>query len=290
MVDGARRNYGVAMVASRLLVILAAAMWSTGGAAIKLCQLSPWQIAGGRSLVAGLLLFLLFRSARVRPDRHIAWAAAAYAATVLLFVIANKLTTAANAIFIQDSAPLYVLVLSPLIVGERATKGELFAAPVYVLGIVLFFLDQLSPGQLAGNLLALASGVSFALCIMGLRRLRERGADAAAAWGNLLAVAAALPWVGQGPPPRATDVALVLFLGVFQLGLAYAMFARGLRGVTAVEASLLMLLEPVLNPVWTFLLTGERPGPWAVAGGAIILAATAWRTLAPAGRPPKDRS
>jgi len=269
------------MIRSRLLLLAAAVLWSTAGAAIKICQLSSWQIAGGRSLVAGLFLLLAVREARVRPTGRVLLVAIAYAFTVVLFVTATKLTTAANAIFIQDTAPLWVLLLSPWLLSETPSRGELLAIPVYAVGLSLFFLDDLSAGQLTGNLIALASGVAFALSILGLRLLRGDG-PAALVWGNVLGAVVTLPMWSAGPAPRALDLALVLFLGVFQLGLAYLCFSRGLEKVPAVEASLLVLLEPVLNPVWTFLVAGERPGRWAIAGGAVVLAATAWRTLAPA--------
>jgi drug/metabolite transporter (DMT)-like permease len=204
----------------------------------------------------------------------------AYAGTVVLFVLGTKLTTAANAIFIQDTAPLWVLLLSPWFLRERPTRGELLSVPVYAAGLGLFFLDELSPGQLAGNLVALASGVAFAFSILGLRKIRE-GGPPALVWGNLLAAAIALPMWPSGPAATTRDLALVVYLGVFQLGLSYLFFAKGLLGTPAVEASLLVLLEPVLNPVWTFLIAGERPGPWAIVGGGVILAATAWRTLVP---------
>ncbi|HTN52443.1 MAG TPA: DMT family transporter, partial [Anaeromyxobacter sp.] len=239
----------------------------------------------------GLFLFAAMPAARRRPKPRVALAVGGYAATVILFAIANKLTTAANAIFIQDTAPLWVLLLSPALLGERPSRGELLAVPVYGLGLGLFFLDELSAGQLTGNLVALASGVAFALSILGLRRIRHEG-PSALLWGNLLAAAIALPLWPAGPAPRPLDLGLLLFLGVFQLGLSYVCFSRGLARTPAVEASLLVLLEPVLNPVWTFLLAGERPGPWALAGGAVVLAATAWRTLAPvlmAGRPAPER-
>lgn len=268
------------MLRSRLLLLAAAALWSTAGAAMKICGLSGLQIAGGRSLVAGLFLLVALPEARRRPTARMALAVLGYAATVTLFALANKLTTAANAIFIQDSAPLWVLVLSPALISERAGRGELLSIPVYALGLALFFLDELSPGQLTGNLLALAAGVAFALCIIGLRMAREDG-PAALVLGNLLAAAAVLPFWASGPAPRPLDLALLAYLGVFQLGLAYLCFARGIARVPALEASLLVLLEPVLNPVWTFLLVGERPGPWALAGGAVVLGATVWRTAAP---------
>jgi drug/metabolite transporter (DMT)-like permease len=265
------------MLRARLEILAAAVLWSTAGAAMKLTRLSGWQIGAGRSLVAAGFLFLAFRGARVRPTRGLLAAAASYAATVLLFSLANKLTTSANAIFLQDTAPLWVVVLSPLLLHDRPTRGELLSIPVYGLGLALFFLDDLSPGQLAGNVVALVSGVAFALCIVTLRRVGEAGV-AAIAWGNVVAAAVALPMWAAGPAPGARDLALLLYLGVFQLGSAYALFARGVQHTPAVEASLLVLLEPVLNPIWAFFLAGERPGPWAIAGGAIVLGATAVRT------------
>jgi len=262
------------------LILAAATLWSTAGAAIKLCELSGWQINFGRSAVAALFLAAFIPGARRRLDRSLAWVAVAYAFTVLLFVLANKATTSANAIFLQDTAPLWVLLLSPVLLRERPTRGELLSAPLFLLGLLLFFLDQLSPGQWVGNVLAVASGVAFALCIMGLRKLGARNVSAIV-WGNALAALMSLPMALRGPAPTTRDVGIVLFLGLFQLGASYALFARGVRHTPAVEASLLALVEPVLNPVWTFLLAGERPGPWAIRGGAIILAATLWRTLAP---------
>jgi drug/metabolite transporter, DME family len=265
---------------ARLSLLAAAVLWSTAGAAIKLSALTGWQIAAGRSLVAGAFVLLFFPEARRLPTRRVLLVAVAYAFTVVLFVLATKLTTAANAIFIQDTAPLWVLLLSPWLLRERPTRSELLAVPIYMLGLGLFFLDDLSAGQRLGNWVALASGVAFALSIVGLRLVSTAGTSALA-WGNLLAALMALPFWGGGPALRPADLGLLLYLGIFQLGLAYVLFSFGLRGTPAVEASLLVLLEPVLNPIWSFLLTGERPGPWALAGGAIVLAATAWRTLAP---------
>jgi DME family drug/metabolite transporter len=262
------------------LILAGATLWSTAGAAIKLCSLSGWQINLGRSLVAAVVLAGLFPSARRRPGRPVLLVSVAYAFTVLLFVLANKATTSANAIFIQDTAPLWVLLLSAWVLHEPPTRGELLSAPFFLLGLALFFFDQLSPGQTLGNVIAVGSGVAFALCILGLRKLGPRNVSAIV-WGNLLAALLSLPFAIGGPTPTVRDLGLVLFLGIFQLGLAYALFARGLHHTPAVEASLLALVEPVLNPVWTFLLTGERPGPWAIRGGAVVLAATLWRTLAP---------
>ena len=265
---------------SRLLLLAAAALWSSAGAVIKLSALDAWQLAGGRALVAAVFLALAVPTARRWPSRRILLVAVAYTCTTVLFVLSNKLTTAANAIFLQDTAPLWVLLLSPWVLGERPSRGELFSVPIFGAGLALFFLDRLSPGQLAGNLVALVAGVAFAASIMGLRRLGPEG-PAALIWGNVLAAAISLPLWPSGPPAGAGDLVAVAFLGVFQLGLSYLCFSAGLRGTPAVEASLLVLLEPVLNPVWTYLFAGERPGPWALAGGGVILLATIWRTLQP---------
>lgn len=266
---------------SRLLLLAAAALWSTAGAAMKLCGLTALQITAGRSLVAGLFLAAVLPEARRLPRRRMLLGVVAYAATVTLFSAANKLTTAANAIFLQSTAPVWVLLLSPLLLRERPRRGELLALPVYGAGLALFFLDELSPGQLAGNLVALAAGLTFALCIIGVRRAGEDG-QATLMWGNLLAAALVLPLWSRGNAAAPLDLLLLAYLGVFQLGLAYLCFGKGVAHVPALEASLLVLLEPILNPIWTFLVAGERPGAWALRGAAVVVAATIWQTITPA--------
>lgn len=270
---------------ARLFVLAAAVLWSTAGAAIKLTSLSGLQVSSGRSLVAAAVLLALVPAARRRPSKKALWAALAYAATVTLFVIANKLTTAANAIFLQDAAPLYVMLLSPLLLGERASRSELTSAPVFLVGLALFFFDQLSPGQLLGNGVAILSGVAFALAIIGLRAVGEEG-PVTLAWGNLIAGVGVAPFALGGFAPGGADLLVLGWLGVFQLAAAYLCFSRGVRDTPATEASLLILIEPVLSPVWTFFVAGERPGPWALAGGAVILAATLWRVVV-ASRAPR---
>lgn len=264
---------------ARLLILGAALLWSTGGAVIKLVSLSAWQVTCGRSLIAAFVLALAMPSARRVPARRALGAAAASAATMVLFVQSTKLTTAANAIFLQSTAPLYVLLLSPWLLGERPSRGEKLAIPIFLLGLGLFFLDQLTAGQLLGNVLALVSGLTFALSVLGLRAAQD-DTPVVLLWSNVLAGLGTLPLaLGGAIQPGALDIGLLVFLGAVQIGLSYPLFGRGLRHTPAVEASLLVLVEPVLNPVWALLLVGERPGAWAVVGGGVILGATTWRIL-----------
>ncbi len=265
---------------ARLLVLGAAVLWSTAGAAIKSTSLSAWQIAGGRALVAAIVLAVLLPEARRGLASPLTLLVAlAYALTTVLFVLANTLTTAANAIFLQDVAPLWVLILAPLILGERPTRAELLSAPFYLGGAALFFFDKLDPAASRGNLIAIASGFAFAFLILGLRALRDGGrAEASVLLGNVLAVVISAPGAAQNwVAPAASDLAVLAFLGIFQLGFAYILFIRGLRGISAVEGSLLALVEPVLTPIWAFAIAGERPGPYALAGGGVILGATAFK-------------
>jgi len=274
------------MFAARALILAAALLWSTGGAGVKWTALSGAQIAGIRSAIAAAVLFALVPACRKRLTWSTGWAAIPFAGAILLYVLATKRTTAANAIFLQSTAPVYVLLLSPFLLKERATRQELWSLPFFLLGLGLFFGDDLQPGHLEGNVLALGSGACLALAVMGLRKAGPAG-TAAIAWGNVLCALASLPFMTGGRLPTLLEWTVLAYLGVFQIGLAYVLFTRALERLRAVEASLLMLVEPVLNPVWTWLLVGEKPGPWALAGGAVILVATGWRIVSATARPEK---
>lgn len=269
-----------------LLVLAAAGLWSSGGLFIKLAPLPPLAIACGRALVTSVFYLLVLRP-RLGAAR---WTTAlAYAAMVVTFVSATKLTTAANAIFLQYTGPAYVLALAPFLLRERFRSLDALCVALSLAGMSLLFVGHVDPGQALGNVLGAASGVAFALTILLLRRdAAGGGGDAvpSATLGNLLAAAATLPFAAHDLPamlaPRAA--VLLIYLGVVQVGIAYLLFLRGLRTVPAAEASLLSMLEPVINPLWVFLGTGERPGGWALAGGAVVVGAVALRTaLASAG-------
>jgi len=289
-------NTGRPSVAPRLEVLAAAVLFSTGGAAIKACAFDGLRIASLRSGIAALALPLLLGAARRGWTRPRTWlVGAAYAATLVLFVTSTKLTTAANAIFLQSSAPLWILVLAPWLLAERFRARDLGFLAAAAAGLTALFAgtapaSATAPDPATGNLLALAAGVSWALTVMGLRRLERAGEGeglAAAAAGNLLAFVAVLPWAWPIPAGRTTDWLVLGWLGVFQIGLAYLFLTRGLRGIPALEASLLLLVEPVLNPLWTWLAHGENPGGWSLAGGAVVLGAVAARAFVESrARPP----
>ncbi len=275
------------LIFARLQLLGAALLFSTGGAAIKATTLNAWQVAGFRSAIAAMILWGLFRKQAMKLQPLLLATAATYAATLILFVLANKWTTSAHAIFLQDTAPLYLLLLGPWLLGERLRARDWPFVALVVTGLSLFFLAQQQPLRTAprpfeGNLVALASGVTWALTLAGIRWFESRSQPGAGmgtvVWGNTLACAIALPFCFpvQG---RLADWWVLGYLGVFQIGLAYVLLTRGMRRVGALEASLLLLAEPALNPVWSWWAHGERPAGLALLGGGVILASTAWRAL-----------
>jgi drug/metabolite transporter (DMT)-like permease len=285
---------------ARLKLVGAALLFSTGGAAIKATTLTGWQVASFRSGIAALAVLLLAPEARRGWSWRAVLVGVAYAATLVLFVTANKLTTSANTIFLQATAPLYMVVLSPWLLGERVRRQDLIVMAAVALGLVLVLAGHDAPVVTApnpgrGNLLAAASGFTWALTVCGLRWV---GADKAGGSavpavvaGNLIAFAAALPFALPLIAPQPVDWVAVTYLGVFQIGVAYILVSSALKRVTAIEASILLLVEPALNPFFAWLVHGEKPSAFAVAGGLIILGATTLRTwfdaraLQPVGAP-----
>jgi drug/metabolite transporter (DMT)-like permease len=262
-----------------LMLLATAILWSLGGLLIKWVNWHPVAIAGMRSLIGAVLIALIFRKElKFTGSFEQIGAAVAYTGTVVLFVVANKLTTAANAILLQYTAPVYVALFSPWFLGERARGNDWLSLAAIMVGMLLFFGDQLSLDGYLGNCVALASGFCFGWLTLFLRRHREESAISALVLGNLLAGLIGLPFMFQSMP-EATGWIGLLLLGVVQLGLPYVMYALALRHVRAVEGILLPMIEPVLNPLWVFLLLGETPGPLALVGGTIILGAVMVRAI-----------
>jgi drug/metabolite transporter (DMT)-like permease len=271
----------------RLQILCAAALFSTGGVFIKLTDLDAWQVAGGRSLVAALLFALLLRAPRRAFDWRSGAAGCAYAATMLGFVVANKLTTAANSIFLQSTAPLYVLFLAPLLLGESRRRHDGPICLLIAAGLVLFFVGRdpafaTAPNPTLGNAVAAVDGVFWALTLLSIRWLgadRERLAAALIA-GNLIAALVAAPFAVTAPTVAGfADLLIVLYLGVFQIAVAYLFMTVGMRRVATLEASILLLTEPVLSAMLAWLVHGELAGPWSMAGSLLVVTATAAKSI-----------
>ena len=261
-------------------LVAAALLWSFAGVLIKGIAWPPLAIAGGRGLIAALFLLATSRGLKFTWSRLQVGAALAYVACPVSFVVANRLTTAANAILLQYTAPVWVALLGAWFLGERATRADWWAIVVSFLGMGLFFADELRLAGVLGNLVGIFSGVCFAGVAILLRKQKDGSAVESIILGNLLAFVIGLPFIATAPALPGSGWVLLVLLGVVQLGLSYKLYSQAIRHVTALEAVLIPVVEPVFNPIWVLLFVGERPGPLALAGGAIVLGAVTLRAVA----------
>ena len=260
-----------------IYVLLAALLWSTGGLFIKWTTLAGLELSFWRSLFAIFTVAFFTRREGFGFNWVTGVASFLYAVLLILFVLATKTTTAANAIFLQYTAPVYLLILEPVFFKEKFRSRDLMTVLVCLGGMALFFVGQLRPQDIAGNVMSLTSGLCFALYILLLRHPKAREVNRASSviYGNTLAVIMTAPW-GLATLTSITghDLIGVGYLGIVQLGISYTLFTSGMaRGVRSVDAGIICYVEPVLNPVWVFLLLGEKPSSWALLGGLIILGA-----------------
>jgi drug/metabolite transporter (DMT)-like permease len=262
--------------AAVVALCVCALLWSSGGLLIKMLPLSPLAIAGMRSAIAACVMFLWVR--RKGPMNPV-WTPAqfgsiiSYMFTVVLFVWATKQTTAANAILLQYTAPVWVAVFSAAIAKERLQRRDVIVVICVMLGMVVFFLDALSPGAVLGNLLAIASGVAFAGVALFMRAQRGVSTTESIILGNMLTAVVCIPFAGGFPPVSPDWIVPLVLLGTLQLGLSYLLYSWALAHVTALEAVLITVLEPLLNPLWVGLALGEMPSASAVVGGGIVVGA-----------------
>ena len=279
---------------ARLQIVAAAILFSTGGAAIKATSFDG--LSGGiavaclRSGVAALAIAVMLPRSR----RNWSWrtwvVGAVFAVTLILFVAGNKLTTSANTIFLQSTAPLWIAIAAPFLLRERVIRRDLVFMTILAAGMALFFVDSpaavdTAPQPVLGNILSVISGIGWAGTVMGLRWLgRREGQDSAAAAtvaGNLVAFVACLPFaIGPATDSVPVDWVWIVYLGVIQIGLAYVFVTKAMPHLRALEVSLLLYVEPALNPVWSWLAHGETVGKLSIAGGLVILGATAVKTWA----------
>lgn len=270
----------------RSKIIAAAILFSSGGAAIKWCGFGAWQLAACRATLAMTTILVFLPESRRGWSWRTVVVGFAYAVTTLLYVQANKHTTAASAIFLQSTSPLFILLLAPWLLGEHANRRDIRQMAVMGGGMALFLLgidrpSATAPNPPLGNALAAICAVTWAFTVMGYRWLAGRGLSVAAAAVSGNVTAAIFSFVMAQPlmAGRPADWAAVVFLGVCQLGIPYLFLARAVPQVRALEVGLFLLIEPVLNPIWAWLVHGETPGPAAIAGGVVILGATAGRMI-----------
>jgi drug/metabolite transporter, DME family len=276
-----------------LLIVFAALLWSTGGLFIKSVSIDGYGVSLWRSSFAALTLYVFYRRQYVSgvASHRALWlsgrtvgTAVVYAGLLILFVLATKLTTSANAIFLQYTAPVYVLFFEPIISKTKLRRSDVTSVAITIGAMALFFVGKFDTSSVLGNVLALASGVCFAAYAL---LLKHEETDEVMRWqsvilGHVMIVVLMFVLWGVGIsdpiPHRAAEVAELAFLGIFQIGLAYTLFTKGIHYIRALDALLLSMLEPVLNPVWVYFGIGETPTIFAIIGGLIILAVSAYRT------------
>jgi drug/metabolite transporter (DMT)-like permease len=262
-----------------LAVFLTAILWSSGGLFIKLISLDSMELSFFRCAIAAVVFALMFRKRILKLNPLALLNSFAYAAVLILFVIATKTTTAANAIFLQSTAPIYVLIFEPLLTKTKWERINIITIVVCFLGMILFFMGDLTPGDIKGNIAALLAGVAFAAFFLGMKKNEPQYGESSIFYGNVIVALICIPFITDMNSISLQDFAMVSFLGVFQIAFAYALFSYGLKRIIAVEASIISMFEPVLNPIWVFIGYGEVPSFYAIIGGIIIITAITARTL-----------
>ena len=263
---------------SIIFIIIAASLWSTSGVMIKTISWQPIAILGGRSIFSSIVFLIYLRRLPTKWTRWKLVASAAYILTQFLFIWSTKLTTAANAIFLQYTAPVYVILLALWFLHERPTRIDWSSMLIIFVGMLLFFGDKLSTDGFYGNLLAVLSGITSAFMTVSLRAQKDGVPAESILLANLFTAVIGIPFILK-ESWTPTNWLILLYLGTIQMGLSFLLFTNAIKYVPALEANLISTLEPVLNPVWVFLFLGEEPGRFALIGGLIVLAGVALNAI-----------
>lgn len=272
------------------MLILTAVLWSTSGLFIKLVSWGPFTILGMRSLIANFVFLAYLRGIDLRFSRYQALGALCYLGASLLFITSTKLTSAANAIFLQYACPVYVVLLGYWLLKEKPRRADWLALLVILTGLVLFFGDKLSFEGFYGNILAILSGVAFAGTMVFMRMQRDGQPARMLLLGNFLGAAVGLPFLAGETSFPIADFAILLYLGVIQIGLSFLLYSLAIKHIHALEANLILTLEPVLNPIWVFLIIGEKPGSLALLGGLLVISAVIYRGVVSVQDPHEDKN
>ncbi|MGA1413651.1 MAG: DMT family transporter [Candidatus Kapaibacteriota bacterium] len=264
---------------SIIYLLLTALLWSTGGLLIKSIDAHPFAIAGGRSIIAGVVLWVYLRKPNFTFSIAQLSGAFMYALTVILFVLANKMTSSANAILLQYTGPIWVALFSGVILKERVQTIDWLSIIMVIIGMSLFFMDELTISGMNGNIIAICSGFAFAGLAIALRIQKDDSPFESILLGNILTGVFGSYWIMESLPLSHGSIIGLLLLGIIQLGIPYILYAKAIQHVTALESILIPVLEPLMNPLWVFLVAGEIPGKGAFIGGAIVLLAIVFRSI-----------
>ena len=262
-----------------ILLLLAGVMWSLGGLLIKSIPWPPLAISGMRGGIAAIVIYIYSRNDKITITKDKIIAACFYTLVVTLFVMANKLTTAGNAILLQYTAPVYVALFGYMFLGERSTFVDWATIMILLLGLALFFFDDLSFDGYLGNVLAILSGMSFAGLTLLLRKQKDDSPSDSILLGNILTLVIGLPVIVGGTEFDLNSIILILLLGVLQLGIPYILYTTAIKHVTALDAIIFPIIEPILNPILVFIVLGETLGAWSVFGGALVLSGVIFRAI-----------
>lgn len=261
-----------------IYMIITALLWSTGGLLIKLVDLNSMAISGIRSGIAAITLLPFVNLTKKTLNVQGLLGAVFYALTLLCFVTANKMTTSANAIFLQYTAPIWIILYTRFILKEKLLKSDTLSVIIIFIGMGLFFLDNLDSGKLAGNIIALMSGVSFAGMLIFMKHKENESPINTVFIGNIIAFIISSPFYFQRVPSSKSILGLIL-LGVFQIGIAYLFYAKSVKYLSTIEAILIPVIEPLLNPVWVIIFLGELPGLISVIGGFVVIVTLVIRSI-----------
>jgi drug/metabolite transporter, DME family len=267
---------------ARLSLLLAAVLWSLAGIFIKFLSLPPLTIVFYRSLFASLFFAFFIRRSIAVPRVALLVSMLAYTAAISAFVSANKITTAANAIALQYTAPMFVFVIVHFLFGEKITGTSWISLVLGMLGVAVICVGSAGQPDAAGVMIALLSGLLFSIYMVSLRFLKEFNPGTLTFLNNMVCCLILLPWVGSELSISLEEGWIVAVMGVVQLGIPYWLFSKGLEQISVQEASLIVLIEPVLNPIWVALIVGELPSGATLVGGLCIVGSLAFRYLRPA--------
>ncbi|HHY14071.1 MAG TPA: EamA family transporter [Thermoanaerobacterales bacterium] len=259
-----------------LLMVATSILWSLSGLFIKLITWNPFAIAGIRSIIAAIVLLVYLRRPKLTWSLAQIGGAIAYALTVTMFVVAVKLTTAANVTLLQYTSPVFIAIFGTWFLQERPNKYDWITIIIVFTGMYFFFLDELSFDGLLGNILSILSGVCFAWVALFMRKQKDESPLETVLLGNILTFLINLPFM-FGTLPDRTSILSLIFIGIFQLGLSYILYSEAIKVITALESNLISVIEPLLNPIWVFFVIGEVPGKWAIIGGIIVVTAVTVR-------------